>query len=66
MRGLNGRLAKLETKSDGGDLSLVVRAWLGHPLSLIEGLQATGEAQRTLSDIDWSKVSKEAREWLQA
>lgn len=66
MRGLNGRLAKLETKGGGGELSLFVRAWLGQHLSSIERVQATFEAQRTLPDINWSKVSKEACEWLQA
>lgn len=65
MRGLSGRVTALETNG-GGELSLSLRAWLGHPLTAAENAQATIEAGRAVPDPDWSKVSKEMREWLLA
>jgi len=65
MRGLRGRVSALEVSRVGGELSLTVRAWLGHSLSPAETLQAAVEAHQVPLELDWSKLSKEMCEWLE-
>jgi hypothetical protein len=59
------RVAALEARASEGELSLAVRAWLGERLTPAERDQAASEAAQPV-EIDWSKVSREARAWLAA
>ncbi len=59
------RLAALEARSAVGGLTLALRAWLGHDLTPAERTTAEQEAAKAVTP-DWSLISKEGREWLQA
>lgn len=59
------RLAALEARATGNVLSLAARAWLGHTLTSEERTVAERETA-TAMPVDWSRISKEARLWLQA
>lgn len=59
------RVAKLEARASKVRVSLAVRAWLGERLTPAEAEQAKIGAGRPI-EVDWSRVSKEAREWLGA
>lgn len=59
------RLAVLEARSAVGGLTLALRAWLGHDLTPAERAAAEREAAEAVTP-DWSRISKEGREWLQA
>lgn len=58
------RVAALESKSASTGTSARVRAWLGHPLTVTEVEQAEREAGDPAPAVNWTKLSKEAREWL--
>lgn len=59
------RLAALEARTTDGGLSLAARAWLGHTLTSDERTVAERETAAAMP-VDWSRISKEARSWLQA
>lgn len=59
------RLAALEARSAAGVPTLALRAWLGHDLTPAERTTARHEAAQAVTP-DWSRISKERREWLQA
>lgn len=59
------RVAALEARHSAARLSLGLRAWLGHPLTDDEQVLVRRESERPTA-IDWTKISKEDREWLQA
>lgn len=62
---LKARLAKLERRMAGDEISPLVRAWLGWPLTPAQARQAAEDARRPEPAVDWNLVSKEMREWLQ-
>jgi len=57
------RVAALEARTAGSDLSLSVRAWLGEVLSPVQQAEACSESAKKMA-IDYTSISKEAREWL--
>ena len=59
------RLAALEARTAGGGLSLAARAWLGHTLISEERTVSERETAAAMP-VDWSRISKEAKSWLQA
>jgi hypothetical protein len=59
------RLATLEARSVDDGLSLALRAWLGQELTPADRATAEREAMVPVTP-DWSCISKEGREWLQA
>lgn len=59
------RLTALEARSAAVVLTLALRAWLGHDLTPAERTTAEHEATVPVKP-DWSRISKEGREWLQA
>ena len=63
MRGLNNRVAALET-GNGSELSPAAKAWLGQPLT--DGERAALATDRPVDsrDIDTSTWSKELKAWL--
>lgn len=57
------RVAALEARAAESGLSLSVRAWLGEKLLPAQQAQALSEAATGVV-IDYTNMSKEAREWL--
>lgn len=58
------RLTALEARSIAGGLTLGLHAWLGHNLTPAERTTIEHEAVVSVTP-DWSRISKEGREWLQ-